>query len=149
MQVRKTVIGVVLMLPLALATSAAQSPTRLDTMKVVEEKKEPQRGGRNLLTSEELLAKDFTNVYEALQALRPFWLRARGPSRMDPSGQAPTVKIYLDNVALGTVDELRVLSVRTIRRLSFMTGPDAQARYGVGHENGAIVIETIGDKKAP
>jgi hypothetical protein len=88
-------------------------------------------------------------VYEALQALRPFWLRARGPSRMDPSGQAPTVKIYLDNVALGTVDELRVLSVRTIRRLSFMTGPDAQARYGVGHENGAIVIETIGDKKAP
>jgi endo-1,4-beta-xylanase len=124
-------------------------PQTIEGMKVVEEKSEPRRvGGRNLLTQEELLAKDFQNVYDALEALRPFWLRARGPNRLDPNA-SPTVKVYLDNVKLGAVSELKMQSIRNLRRVYFLTGPEAQARYGVEHENGAVVIETLGDQKAP
>jgi hypothetical protein len=150
MRAGMAVLGVALMLPLARATSGAQaSPPKLDTMKVVEPRKEAPRGGRNLLTAEDLLSKNYNNLYEALDALRPFWLRARGPSRLDMSGQGPSVRVYLDEVRLGAVDELKLMSIRTIRRVTFLSAPEAQARYGVGNESGALVIETLGDEKAP
>jgi hypothetical protein len=124
---------------------AQAGPPKLDTLKVVEERKEPVRGTRNLITADELLEKNFNSVYEALETLRPFWLRARGPTRLTPGeASAPSVSIYVDNVKLGTTNELKMMSVRNIRRASFLSAPEAQMRFGVGNENGAVVLETLG-----
>ncbi len=131
------------------ALAVAPAPQQLGEVSVVDERKDLARRDRNQLTGEELTDKDFNNVYEALEALRPFWLRARGPSRLDASSEVTAVRVYVNGLRVGSVDELRAISPKTIRRVMFMSGPDAQARFGVGNENGAVVVETLGDKKAP
>ena len=141
----RTLVVTALLLPLAGTTTSAQgNPPKLDTMKVVEQRKEP-RTARNMLTLEELESKSFQTVYDAIESMRPFWLRPRGPTHLQGTESAATpVKVYLDNVHIGGVDELKGMPIRTVKRITFLSGPEAQQRYGVGNENGVILAETIG-----
>ena len=98
----------------------------------------PQRD-RNVITGEELIEGHFITVYDAVEALHPPWLAARGPD----SFVAPSeVLVYLDNVKLGGVSNLRNLDLHSIRYIRHYDGVTATARWGVGHGAGVILITT-------
>jgi hypothetical protein len=101
----------------------------------------PGVGGtdRELITNEQLVAGHYRNVYEAIESLRPAWLRRRGPD----SFRAPSeVVVYLDNVRFGGVEELRGIDVNTIGYIRHYGAAEASNRWGLDHGAGAISLST-------
>jgi hypothetical protein len=100
----------------------------------------PRGVDRNLLTRQEMLDRNFVNVYDAVEALRNQWLLVRGFNSFEKPSQ---VWVYMDNVRLGDVESLRGVAVNTIRSVRHLGPNEATARWGVGHTAGAILVETM------
>lgn len=97
---------------------------------------------RNVITSEQLLATKQSNLYDAINRLRPMWLRARGISQVTPGIDAE-VQVYRETTRLGTVEVLRTLAPQNVARVEYLDPGAAQIRFGRGSPNGAIVV-TVG-----
>ncbi len=89
------------------------------------------------LSREEMLNEHFTNVYDAVVALRSGWLAVRGT---DSFREASQVWVYYDQTRLGGVDEMRSVLVSSVASLRHYNGVDATMRWGVGHSAGVIQI---------
>lgn len=89
---------------------------------------------RDKLTPDEFNQRAFYSAYEAVEALRPIWLTRRGPDG--------AVQIYIDDNQMGGVDVLRTVRLPSVALIRHMDGIQASARYGLGHEQGAILITT-------
>jgi hypothetical protein len=99
------------------------------------------RGPRNVLTTEELARVNATNVYDAVQQLRPEFLRTRGlmtPQNPDPQ----TAMVYVNGIRAGGLEALRALRVADVQEVRYLGPSDATTRYGTGHSGGAIEIRT-------
>lgn len=94
---------------------------------------------RDVITGEELIKAHFITVFDAIEALHPPWLTARGP---DSFASPSEVLVYLDNVKLGGVSNLRNVDLHGIRYIRHFDGVAATARWGVGHAAGVILIST-------
>jgi xylan 1,4-beta-xylosidase len=93
----------------------------------------------SVITAEQIEAQHYTNVYEAVLALRSNWLSTRGPDSFVMPSQ---VWVYLDNSRLGGVQTLAGLSTQGVTVIKHLTGIEATARWGIGHSAGAISILT-------
>lgn len=112
-----------------------------------------QKGDRNRLTAEEIAEKDgISTALDAVKRLRPNWLRV-SPSGIDPlnsgsrgnsfSTGKPEPAVYLDEARVhGGVAALREIRVGEIAEMAFLSGSTALARYGNGHDYGAILVKT-------
>jgi hypothetical protein len=89
------------------------------------------------LSQEEMRNEHFTNVYDAIVALRSSWLVVRGP---DSFQQPSQIWVYFDTNRLGGVEEMRSISVNAVASIRHYNGVDATMRWGVGHNAGAIQI---------
>ena len=89
------------------------------------------------LSQEEMLREHFTNVYDAVAALRSAWLTVRGTDSFQQTSQ---IWVYYDGTRLGGVDEMRSVIVSSVASLRHYNGVDATMRWGVGHSAGAIQI---------
>jgi lysophospholipase L1-like esterase len=99
----------------------------------------PPRIDRTVLARAQMLNARFSTVYDAVQALRPNWLRPRGPE----SFSLPLVVwVYVDNVRLGEVETLRNIQPSQVSTVRFYDGPSATGRWGVGHGAGVIHVST-------
>lgn len=100
------------------------------------------RGGPDHIPREELQERltPSTSLYQAVQRLRPRWLRAqRGVSG---SGQRFQPVLYVDDTRYGPVTELRRLRVSDAEELRFISATDATTRYGTGVAGGVISVRT-------
>jgi hypothetical protein len=95
------------------------------------------RRNPDLITSEEIVAARAFDAYALVQSLRPSWLRLRGQSTPRDRG---VIYLYQDGVMIGSVRELRNISINSIDNLRFFNGVAATQRWGTGHEHGAIMI---------
>jgi hypothetical protein len=93
----------------------------------------------NRITFEEVRMGPQSSAYVLVLALRPQWLRTRGPTSLGGTTESP-VQVYLDGVRLGGVNVLRRISVPTVDSFQFMDPIEASSRWGFGHDNGAIMI---------
>jgi hypothetical protein len=92
------------------------------------------------LTREQITENRFVNAYDAVQAMRSNWLQTRGTD----SFQTPSeVLVYLDNVKMGGVLELRAIPTTTIAFIRHFDGVEATNRWGVGHAAGVIQVSTF------
>jgi hypothetical protein len=98
------------------------------------------RGG-NVITRTELDRVPGTNVYDAIQQLRPGWLSR--PTAPTVLGTNP-VMAYVDRHQFGTADDLRNLGTSEVERIELVSAADATTRYGTGHPSGIIEITTRG-----
>lgn len=87
----------------------------------------------------ELIAREFTNMFDAIQALRGNWLRPRGS---DSINNPSTIQVYLDNQRLGGVEQLRAINPRTVAQVRRFDGIEATSRWGMDHGAGVIMITT-------
>lgn len=101
-------------------------------------------GGRtsvrsDLITSEQIQSAGQNNLFDVVQAIRPTWLRARSPNSFQNPGQ---IRVYLDDVRVGTVDALRTIPAQNVTFIQWYDPISASARWGLDHDQGAIVVST-------
>jgi hypothetical protein len=103
---------------------------------------------RNKITAEEIAEKpQLRNADEIIRNLRPQFLRVRisgdaSTTQRDPYGSGKTEPaVYLNEIRIPTgLAELRNIPASEILEIRHMRGAEALARYGTGHEHGAIFI---------
>lgn len=105
------------------------------------------RGDRNLLTAEDLQEVATLTVYEAIERLRPGWLRLRGvTSARTPGDLLPAVMVDESQQDFDILHSLRAGNVESLR---IMDGPDATTRYGTGFVNGIIHVTMPAGRRRP
>lgn len=98
----------------------------------------PQRRDAFVISEQELGTSTARNALEAVQKLRPQWLRGRGAAAF---GRAPdVVMIYLNDVRLGGPTALAQLMTDGVKEIRFYNAADATSRWGTDHTAGAIVV---------
>jgi hypothetical protein len=96
---------------------------------------------RRILLADEMRSVAATDAYEAVQRLRPEWLRRRGQiSIQDPT--AGEVVVYLDGVRFGGPRSLESLRAESVVQMEYLDASDATTRFGTGHGGGAILVRT-------
>ena len=106
------------------------------------------RANSNIITRAEIAEAGSNDAYRLVQSLRRSWLQTRGPTSFRQSAdesfdsQQPDVVVYLDGTRLGGPEELRTLSSENIEQIEFLNAARANARFGTGHVNGAILVKT-------
>lgn len=92
----------------------------------------------NLITAQDIAGIPATNAYDAVERLRPLFLRSRGKTSINtPNTQYPTV--YVDGLRYGDLGSLRNIMANHVLDIRFYNGADAGARFGL--QNAAGVIE--------
>ena len=89
---------------------------------------------RETLRPEEWGTRNFYSAAEAVSSLRPLWLSTRGPEG--------AVQVYIDDVHVGGVEMLRSVRIASVAMIKHLDGIQAAARYGYGHDQGAILVTT-------
>lgn len=125
---------------------------------------------RYTLTAVELQGAGVTNLYDAIQKLRPEFLRTRGSqtiARMPApqSNRGPTsggsgssgqssrtaqavpieavpLKVYENDILLDSPTDLRKIDTKNVIEVRFVPGPEAGVRYGMNHSGGVIFVKT-------
>ncbi|MEX2154997.1 MAG: hypothetical protein WD825_16760 [Gemmatimonadaceae bacterium] len=95
-----------------------------------------------MLTATEIVASRVTDVYQAVTQLRPEFLRRRSHLSV-PAFSAVTVRVYLDELALGTAESLRHIPLDRVRLIRYLSPLDADIRWGGSHPTGAILVTTL------
>ena len=109
---------------------------------------EPE-AGFDALTRSQLAALPDYSCLQAIQELRPRWLRGRGPSvEADETGRGvrvvrgvERVRAYVDGIARH-LEHLDLLPVRDVEAVRFLNASEATLRFGTGHSAGAILVTT-------
>ena len=97
-----------------------------------------ERRNVNVLTGSELYSQPGITLYDQIRRVRPNWLTPRG-------GNSPTsggIVVYRDGLRLGGVAYLRDITVDIVESAQFLSGPEAASRFGLDHQDGAILVTT-------
>jgi hypothetical protein len=122
------------------APAASATPAAADSTRPCASAKAAARNS-NVLKAEEFACSTALDATALVQEFRPTWLHSRGVTSLnDPS--AGQVRVYLNGVSVGDVNQLREIRVSDVRELHFLSAGPAQARYGVGHGGGVIEVVT-------
>jgi hypothetical protein len=104
------------------------------------------RSDRSVILQEELQNTRETSLYNAIQRIRPDWLRSRGSTSisqgMAGNSGPDAINVYQDLQRLGSIDVLKSMAITQATSLRFYTASEAQMRFGTGNPNGAIQILT-------
>jgi len=116
----------------------------------------PTRRNSNTLSATDFKGLESLNVGDAIQRLRPDWLRrseARNPGTMSRgrSGRDSNdaLAVWVDENRAGGVEVLSQMAVTGVATVRYYSGPEAQARFGNGNSSGAIHIVTSASGKKP
>lgn len=96
-------------------------------------------GSFGVLTREQLVETRQPDLLQAVQALRPQWLRARQASIEGWS----YVQVFLNGAHYGTVDQLRNISIDAVVDVRYMSASEAAGRFGtVAGNAGTVLVRT-------
>jgi hypothetical protein len=93
-------------------------------------------GNRNVLTYDDLITTGETDLFTAIQELRPLWLRPRGPTSIT---SGTSVSIFVDGIPRGDVNELRSLTVIGVIDVTHLRAADAAFRFGTEAGTGGTI----------
>ena len=91
---------------------------------------------RNVITTAELVQAGDVSVYEALDKLRPQFLRSRSAVG---TNVAP-VRVYIGGLQMEGLDHLREVMARAVKEVRYLEPQQANARFGGNNSGGAIVV---------
>jgi hypothetical protein len=102
----------------------------------------PSVGDPNYLTIEQIRATDARDALEAVERLRPLWLRIRGQSSINGTN---TILVYLNETRLGGIDVLRGYPLEAITSIKYLSASEAANKLmgtSTTVVEGAIVLST-------
>lgn len=89
------------------------------------------------LDANDIASTGATNVYDAIQRLRPQWLTS---ARIRRGGSGDDLVVYLDSNRYGSTNSLRQISLGGVQEVRYFGATEATNRYGTGHTGGAILV---------
>lgn len=97
-----------------------------------------------MLTAEEVRSvSGATTLYDVIRIRRPRWFTRAKPTAFVGAREVNVI-VYLDNVRFGEgPDVLRQVHPSAVRLVQFLNAAQAEARFGQGHVNGAILVTTL------
>jgi hypothetical protein len=115
------------------------------------------RAGRQPITADEIARAGLNgSVYDVVYSLRRNWLNTRGLNSGNESVHIVVVKdsqvvadgepqlvVYLDNLKLGTLNELKRLPIVGVTSIRYYDPAEANYLWGMGHTHGAIQVMTV------
>jgi hypothetical protein len=95
---------------------------------------------RYVVTEAELVNVREESAYDALQQLRPTFLRSRDPQT--PTHQNPTpIAVFVNGGRTEGVQVLRTIRANTVKEMRFYEPAEANTRFGTGHNGGVIEVK--------
>ncbi len=98
---------------------------------------------RDLLTREEIMGAEATNLYDVIRRLRPRWLQVRA---MRSINMEVEIAVLQNDMYLGTVEVLRELLPELASEIRYLSGARAATAIpglmSGRHIEGAIIIST-------
>jgi hypothetical protein len=94
----------------------------------------------NVINAEELASRSTLTARQAIEQLRPQFLRTRGTTTLGNAQTGDVIWVYFDGTRMGTVEVLNNISVHEIREIRYLNPSEATNRYGTGHVQGAILV---------
>ena len=120
-----------------LAAGGAQAPAGPDSAT----RRDRPRFSRDQLTLAEIeQAGITTNAYDAVQRLRPGWLRNRGGVFQRDGDGSNVVQVWYAQRQLGNVETLREVSLSEVLEIKWVDPIRARDVYGPGNGRGVIAI---------
>jgi hypothetical protein len=88
------------------------------------------RGQRDLIVAQEITAANLEGLTaaEVVRRLRPHMLQARADPQLGGTRLARNVVVFINGAEAGGLEVLRTISARTIARIQFMSGVEANNR---------------------
>ena len=102
-----------------------------------------------VITTDQIVRSKATNAYDLIATIRPQMFTAHGaPTTRDqqpstPGRQAMPVVVYIDNVKVGPVAELKSLATLDLKEIRYLSPRVATDRWGLNHAGGVIYVTTI------
>jgi hypothetical protein len=94
---------------------------------------------RFVLTETELQAADDLTLYDAIQRLRPTFLRSR-QIRSNTTPQPEPPHVFVDGLRAEGFNTLRLLIPKNVKEVRFYEPQEANVRFGTGHHGGLIAV---------
>ena len=91
----------------------------------------------SVLERSEILAYSGQTALQAIESLRPWFLRPRW--RLDEP-----IRIYIDDFRLENFAQLGDVQAMFVSEIRLLSPTDATLRYGTGHTGGALIVRTAG-----
>jgi hypothetical protein len=92
-----------------------------------------------LIRFDELQSAPYPSAFEAVEALRPRWIRMR--SRRPVSAEQE-VTVYLDDVRFGTLQSLKSVPIETVNEIEWIDPETAKERWGKHNVTAVIHVRT-------
>jgi hypothetical protein len=98
------------------------------------------RSSSNVLTQTEIAASRHVTAYEAVERLRPNFLRSRATS----ARQNAYPDVFVDGIRRGSPETLKAIPAAEVSEIRYLTVQDATTRYGLNVPAGVIDVKLIG-----
>jgi hypothetical protein len=118
---------VVVLFSIVAACAGGPKPTATDT-------------GSNLISQSELDAAGPVTAYDAVQRLRPSYLRSRGPTSVVNAAARTRPVVFVNATEYGEVESLRTFPASRVQTIRFYSGPEAVTKFGSTYGAGVIQL---------
>ena len=102
----------------------------------------PPRRNASVVLADELATAQTANVYDAIERLRPQWLKSstnRGAGR-GGGYQSSELAVYLETTRYGDIFALKQMSTTDVKSIRYLSASEATTRFGTGNTGGAIIV---------
>lgn len=96
----------------------------------------------DLITQGEIVESGASNALEAIERLRPLFLRPRGATSIRDGTVANPPQVFVDGLELGGPEVLRDIPASSIIEIRYEPNRDGETRLGSGPYGGVIHIRT-------
>jgi hypothetical protein len=131
----RTLLGVGALIAAAACASSGTTTTTVAAGAGARPRKDP-----NVITAEELASRPALTARQAIEQLRPQFLRTRGTTTLGNASSTDMIWVYFDGTRMGGLDVLNNISVSEIREIRYLSPSEATNRWGTGHVQGAILV---------
>jgi len=90
-----------------------------------------------VLTGTQLIDSGQNDLYRAIEALRPRWLRPRNQATVNERNE---VQVFVNQSPYGNVQALASIPLEAVRDVRFLTASEAAGRYGTMAGNGGLIL---------
>ena len=92
-----------------------------------------------VLTQQEIATAHADNAYDAVQRLRPMFLRPRASGMTSPL----LAVVFIDGIRRGAPEILRTVASTVVAEIRFLTAAEATTQYGLDLEGGVIDVKLV------
>ena len=96
------------------------------------------RTSSDIITRAEIASTSFDNAFDAVQRLRPLFLRARTTA----TSRTAYPVVYVDGIRRGAPEVLRTIAASTVAEIRYLSPAVASTRYGMNIVGGVIQVTT-------